>query len=74
VLTGYRARRFAQANASLDVEAVALDELFGRLQLGSIYQVSIDTEGFDSLVLEGMRGTIARRQVGLQGFEASQMG
>jgi len=74
VLTGYRARRFAQANASLDVEAVALDELFGRLQLGSIYQVSIDTEGFDSLVLEGMRGTIARRQVGLLGFEASQMG
>ncbi len=74
VLTGPKARRFARANATLHVEAVALDDLFARLQLGPIYQVSIDTEGFDALVLEGMRGAIGRRQVSLIEFEVNQMG
>lgn len=74
VLTGSKALRFARANATMHVSAVALDELFRDHRLDRIYQVSIDTEGFDALVLEGMRGTISQRRVSIIEFEVNQMG
>jgi len=74
VLVGFKARRFEQANATLHVDAVALDDLFRTERLDHVYQISIDTEGFDALVLEGMRGTIARKQVSVIEFEVNQMG
>lgn len=74
VLVGFKARRFERANATLHVDAVALDDLFRTEGLDHVYQVSIDTEGFDALVLEGMRGTIARKQVSVIEFEVDQMG
>lgn len=72
VLMGSRAKRLA--NASDVVPAVALDDFFRDQQLHQAYHVAIDTEGWDALVVEGMRGVLQRRQVALVEFEVSNRG
>jgi hypothetical protein len=47
-----------------NLDAVALDDFFKRTALEEAYLVSIDTEGWDALVLEGMRGLLARGRIG----------
>ena len=74
VLVGKKAARFNSANASVLVDVVALDDFFAAHGLTKIYHVSIDTEGFDSLVIEGMRGAISRRQVSIVEFEVNTLG
>ena len=56
------------------MDVVALDDFFAAHDLEKIYYVSIDTEGFDPLVLEGMRGAISRRQVSIVEFEVNTLG
>ena len=56
------------------MDVVALDDFFAAHDLEKIYYVSIDTEGFDPLVLEGMRGAISRRQVSIIEFEVNTLG
>ncbi len=51
-----------------------IDEFLGALGLSSAYQVDIDTEGFDALVIEGMRAALARRTVAIVRFEVSDRG
>ena len=74
VLVGKKAARYNSANASVYVDVVALDDFFAAHDLEKIYYVSIDTEGFDPLVLEGMRGAISRRQVSIVEFEVNTLG
>jgi len=52
-----------------NLEAVALDDLFAREGLGEAYLVSIDTEGSDALVLEGMQRLLRQGAVGFLEFE-----
>mmetsp|Transcript_10977 Transcript_10977/g.23935 ORF Transcript_10977/g.23935 Transcript_10977/m.23935 type:complete len:369 (-) Transcript_10977:189-1295(-) len=56
------------------VRASSLDDFFAAERLRRVYHVAIDTEGWDALVLEGMRGAIARRRVALIEFEVSDRG
>ena len=42
-------------------DAVALDDFFARQRLRSIYHVAIDTEGWDALVIEGMRTALKEK-------------
>ncbi len=56
------------------VRAVALDDFFEARGLSQVYLVSIDTEGHDALVLEGMRRAIRRRAVSLIEFEVNNLG
>lgn len=74
VLTGGKARRFLEANATVAAQAVALDDFFAAQQLKTVYHVAIDTEGWDALVIEGMRGAIADRRVSLVEFEVNSLG
>ena len=48
---------------------VTLDDLFAQQGLSSAYQVTIDAEGADALVLEGMQGLLRRKAVRLLEFE-----
>lgn len=52
------------------IEVVRLDDFAAREGLGPIYAVSIDTEGSDAFVLEGMSGLLSRRQPAIVEFEA----
>jgi FkbM family methyltransferase len=56
------------------LRAVSLDDFFSEQRLVAAYQVSIDTEGHDALVLEGMRGILAARRVAIVEFEVSDKG
>ena len=53
---------------------IALDDLAVTQSLSHMEFVSIDTEGHDSLVLEGMRGLLREKRVGLFEFEYSAAG
>jgi FkbM family methyltransferase len=74
ILTDRKLERFNRANATVHVQTVALDDFFRSQSLRSIYQVSIDTEGWDALVIEGMRDTILNRRVAVVEFEVNQLG
>ena len=74
ILTDRKLERFNRANATIHVQTVALDDFFVSQSLSSIYQVSIDTEGWDALVVEGMRNAIVNRRVAVVEFEVNQMG
>ena len=56
------------------VQAMSVDDLMGTLGLSEIYHVSIDVEGWDALVVEGMRGAISRRAVEVFEFEYKRSG
>ena len=56
------------------VEVVRLDDFVARQGIGPIYTVSIDTEGSDARVIEGMAGVLARKQVALLEFEVQRVG
>ena len=71
-LTGKQAVKYAAHSAS--EQAVALDDFFEAQKLERVYHVAIDTEGWDALVVEGMRGAISRRQVSLIEFEVNNAG
>lgn len=66
----------ANANTSVAVSVVDLDSFIASQGLGlhSIYQITVDTEGHDPLVLEGLRRTIQRRAVTLLQFEVGKKG
>lgn len=70
-LTGRRAVSYQQASATDSVRAVALDDFFREQKLESLYHVAIDTEGWDALVVEGMRHTLAQRRVAVLEFEVN---
>ena len=73
-LTGAKAARFKKADASTMVPAVALDDFFRAQRLSHIYHVAVDTEGWDALVVEGMRGALSRREISLLEFEVNNRG
>eukprot|EP00966_Prymnesium_polylepis_P001891 43197-Prymnesium_polylepis.1 len=51
------------------VHATTLDNFFDARGIEHVDQVSIDTEGHDALVLEGMRRSLSARRVGVVEFE-----
>ena len=58
------------------VRATSLDDFFDR-HIGAdtpVYQVLIDTEGWDGLVIEGMRRSLSARRVSLLSFEYTYKG
>jgi len=73
-LYGKKAEQYAKAGASTYVQAVALDDFVREQRLSSIYHVAIDTEGWDALVIEGMRETLAAKRVALLEFEVNNHG
>lgn len=56
------------------LETVTLDEFMARQHLEIAYAVEIDTEGYDALVLEGMRGVLRAHRVTWLEFEYSGKG
>ena len=54
--------------------AVALDDFFRHEGLEHVYHVAIDTEGWDALVVEGMRDSLRQRRVSLVEFEVNNRG
>ena len=60
-LTGAKAAKYKTYGAAEQVDAVALDDFFARQRLRSIYHVAIDTEGWDALVIEGMRTALMEK-------------
>jgi len=67
--------RAGERGCTEPIEAIALDDLFGRIAgAGPIYQVVIDTEGWDGLVLEGMRASLIARRVAIFSFEYTYKG
>jgi len=56
------------------IEAVSFEDFLRRAGLESVYHVHIDTEGWDPLVIEGMRPSLARRVVAILEFEYSGRG
>ena len=71
-LTGKKARKYAAYSSQ--EKAVALDDFIKAQQLGSLYHVAIDTEGWDALVVEGMRTTLSKKQVSILEFEVNDAG
>ena len=65
------ARKF---NGTERVQVLALDDFLAREGLRDIYSVEIDTEGWDALVLEGMRGALRDRRITFVEFEYSNRG
>ena len=53
-------------------EAISLDDLFERQALSEAYLVSIDTEGSDALVLEGMQQLLQQGRVAFLEFEVGK--
>ena len=51
------------------MQAVTIDDFMQREGLNDVYFVSIDVEGFDPVVLEGMRKSIEARRVAVFEFE-----
>ena len=74
ILDGRRRERFMSANATVAVDVVALDDFLLSERLSRVYHVAIDVEGFDALVLEGMRRTLAERRVSVVEFEVNGLG
>ena len=56
------------------VRAVALDDFFDSVGLRSVSHVSIDVEGAEPLVLQGLRASVAARRVALLEFEVNRRG
>ena len=73
-LIGKKAKRFVNASAADSVQAVSLDDFLKLQRLEPTYHVAIDTEGWDALVVEGMRDSIAERRVALIEFEVNNRG
>jgi|MDTA01.2.fsa_nt_gb FkbM family methyltransferase len=73
-LVGKKAYRLQKGNATETVRAVALDDFFQEKRLRDLYHVAIDTEGWDALVVEGMRQTLAERRVAILEFEVNSGG
>ena len=73
-LTGKKARRFVNASVADSVQAVALDDFFAQQRLSHAYHVAVDTEGWDALVVEGMRESIRQRRVAIVEFEVNNRG
>jgi FkbM family methyltransferase len=71
---GFEARSafYGTTEKPANLDAVALDDFFKRTALEEAYLVSIDTEGWDALVLEGMRGLLARGRIGFVEFEVGR--
>ena len=61
---------------SEDVRLTSMDAFFDEhgLNESSVYHVSIDTEGHDALVLEGMRRSLREKRVAIVEFEYSGKG
>jgi FkbM family methyltransferase len=57
------------AACTRSMEAVALDDFFERIGAAWVDMVVVDTEGWDALVVEGMRRSLAARRVGVFTFE-----
>ena len=57
------------SRGSIPVRAIALDDYLAETKMAGVDIVSIDTEGFDALVLEGMRGALAAQRVSVFEFE-----
>lgn len=68
-LTGSKAARYANASASEAVPAIALDDFMEARHLERVYHVAIDTEGWDALVIEGMRRSLAAKRIAIVEFE-----
>ena len=56
------------------VRLVTIDGFLAELGLTHVYHLSIDTEGWDALVLEGMRASLRERRVAVLEFEYSGRG
>jgi len=55
------------------VEAMTLDEYAARANLDTIAFVKVDTEGHDMSVIEGAKGLLANRRIGVLQFEYNHM-
>lgn len=58
------------------VQAITIDDFLRRQGLANqgVYHVAIDTEGYEPLVLDGMRETLRRKRVAIVEFEVSHKG
>ena len=59
----------ANAGRIAPVRGVSLDDFFAAQHLGEAFVVSVDAEGHDPLVLEGMRRLLAAKRIAIVVFE-----
>eukprot|EP00965_Chrysotila_dentata_P262660 6214636-Pleurochrysis_carterae.AAC.1 len=64
-----RATAVCRSKCTDEVNVTTLDDFFRIHDLRDVYQVTIDTEGHDAQVLEGMGGILSQREVYLLEFE-----
>lgn len=69
-------RPLASHGCTQPVRATSLDDFFDRTfgEAAPIYQVLVDTEGWDALVIEGMRRALLAKRVSLLSFEYTYKG
>ena len=63
------AHRQRRAQPQLSLNLTTVDDLMDSHKLDRVYQVTIDAEGWDGLVLEGMRRALRAKRVDLVEFE-----
>ena len=56
------------------VDVTTIDDFFRAQSIASVYHLTIDTEGYDALVLEGAAESLRARRVALLEFEVSKGG
>ena len=56
------------------VNTITIDDFMAREGIGHVWSVEVDTEGWDALVLEGMRGALRERRIAFVEFEYSARG
>jgi FkbM family methyltransferase len=61
-------------HATKEVPIVRVDDFLVERNISNAYHVSVDAEGWDSLVLEGMARTLRRRAIAILEFEYSGAG
>ena len=69
-----RFSRYVRFNYTQEVRAVTVDELLRDEGLHAVTLLSVDTEGHDSLVLEGAERSLSERRIELLEFEYSGIG
>jgi hypothetical protein len=66
--------RSCRRQGQVDAQATSMDDFLMRGSPMHVYQVTIDTEGWDALVLEGMRSSLRAKLVQIVEFEYSGFG
>jgi FkbM family methyltransferase len=67
-------KRGRDLNGTRTTQAITVDDFLARQGLRDVYQLVIDTEGHDALVLEGARQSLAARKISILEFEYSGKG